>query len=333
MSASAVAATDSHDSLKDLVQEVFDEYITNEMPIRLLHIEKDGQKIKFKIVDRPIVKKHFESVPDMIYAEFSEMMLVDSEDREDREDRIRARVKEELKFAIFSHRWLPDEKEPLYQHMSKDPKDLSGNRGPGWEKLEKFCRTAKEVHGCDFAWSDTCCINKDSSAELDESIRSMFRWYRNSYVCIAFLSQTADFAALKVQEKGERGGKATIDAWFTRGWTLQELLAPLQIKFYGATWKPLIKGSTNDRDEMEIMKKISNLTDIHMNDLQSFKPGTDRVPEKMLWASRRRTTRIEDTAYCLIGIFDISLMIAYGEGNRAFFRLMEEILRRYDKWD
>jgi hypothetical protein len=163
----------------------------------------------------------------------------------------------------------------------------------------------------------------------------MFRWYRNSHVCIAFLSETADLAAFQLQEKGGVGNK-TVDVWFERGWTLQELLAPLQIKFYGANWEPLIQRSTNDRnneDSKVIIEKISTLTNIRMDDLESFTPGIDRVPEKMLWASRRRTTRIEDVAYSLIGIFDISLMIAYGEGNRAFFRLMEEVIKRYDKWD
>jgi hypothetical protein len=328
MSAS-VAATDSHDPLKDLVEEVFDEYITNEMPIHLLHITEDGEKIRFRLVDRDFVKAHFKEkrVPDNIHAEFVEKMLVDGEERE---DRIRERVKKELKYAILSHRWLPGNQEPLYHQMLKEPKEVTD--GPGWEKLQRFCHTAKVVQNCEFAWSDTCCINKTSSSELDESIRSMFRWYRNSHVCIASLSETADLAALRLQEKGGSGNKA-VDAWFERGWTLQELLAPLQIKFYGKNWDPLIQGSTNDRDSKVIMEKISALTDVHTDDLESFTPGIDRVPEKMLWASRRHTSRTEDLAYSLIGIFDISLMIVYGEGNRAFFRLMEEVIKRYDKWD
>ncbi|KAG2361378.1 hypothetical protein BDR07DRAFT_1409863 [Suillus spraguei] len=249
-------------------------------------------------------------------------MLVDGEERE---DRIRERVKKELKYAIFSHRW--GEQEPLFHEMSKEPMEVPDVHRPGWKKLQRFCRAAKDVHDCEFAWSDTCCINKISSSELDESIRSMFRWYRNSHVCITFLSRTADFVALKLQEKEKE-----IDAWFERGWTLQELLAPSQIKFYGSNWEPLT-GSMNDRCNKDIMDKISSLTGIDMKDLESFTPGIDRVPDKMLWASRRRTTRTEDMAYSLIGIFDISLMITYGEGNRAFFRLMEEIIKRYDKWD
>jgi hypothetical protein len=333
MSASTAAA-DRHDPFKDLVQEIFNEYIINEMPIHLLHITGDDEKIRFQLVDRDFVREHFKEkrVPDSIHADFAEKMIIDGEERE---DRIRERVKKELKYATLSHRWLPDKQEPLHHQILKEQMEVPDDHKPGWEKLQRFCRTAKDVHNCEFAWSDTCCIDKTSSSELEESIRSMFRWYRNSHVCIALLSETADLAALQLQEKGESGEKA-VDAWFERGWTLQELLAPSQIKFYGANWKPLIQGSTNDRDNRDsqvIMEKISTLTDIDMDDLKSFTPGIDRVPEKMLWASRRRTTRIEDIAYCLIGIFDISIMIAYGEGKRAFFRLMEEIIKRYGKWD
>lgn len=304
------------------------------MPIRLLHITEDDGKIMFQLVDRDFVKERFKEkrVPDNIHADFAEKIIVDGEERE---DRIRERVQKELKYAILSHRWLPGKQEPLYHQVSKEPMEVPDDHEPGWRKLQSFCRTAKDVHDCEFAWTDTCCIDKTSSSELDESIRSMFRWYRNSHVCIVLLSETADLAALQLQERGKSGKKA-VDAWFERGWTLQELLAPSQIKFYGANWKPLIQGSTNDRDNRDskvMMEKISTLTDIRMDDLESFTPGIDRVPEKMLWASRRRTTRIEDIAYCLIGIFDISLMIAYGEGNRAFFRLMEGIIKRYDKWD
>ncbi|OJA15680.1 hypothetical protein AZE42_08810 [Rhizopogon vesiculosus] len=317
----AYADTNDHD-LKDLIREVFDEYITNEIPIRLLHITEDRSQIRFKLVERIFIKEHFTSVPNEICKEFC------GESLEDREDSIREEVKKRLRYAIFSHRWLS--KEPSYQDMSKE---VQADSTPGWKKLQEFCRKTLHDHRCHFAWCDTCCINKSSSAELDESIRSMFRWYRNSHTCIAFLSETADLEALRRSQTGEGG--VNIDQWFLRGWTLQELLAPSQIKFYGAKWQPLISLdiSKNDRFDKTIMPIISGITHIPIGDLESFNPGTNRVPEKMLWASKRRTTRIEDIAYCLIGIFDVSLMISYGEGNRAFFRLMEEILKRYDKWD
>ncbi|KAG2130196.1 heterokaryon incompatibility protein-domain-containing protein [Suillus bovinus] len=308
---------------KELVEEVFDEYIINEMPIRLIHISEDGQGLHFKLVDRAFVKEHFKLVPDEIYREFCNARLVDMEDC------IRERVKETLKYAIFSHRWLSSE--PSYQDMSTEPMKVQAELEPKWQKLRQFCRKARDDHGCEFAWSDTCCINKTGSAELDESIRSMFRWYRNSHVCIVHLSETENLAALERQQKDG----AKVDVWFTRGWTLQELLAPAQIKFYGRDWNPLVPldQSKSDRVNDIIMRKIEKITNIPLEDLKSFEPGTNRVPQKMLWASKRRTSRTEDIAYCLIGIFNVSLMIAYGEGNRAFFRLMEEIIKRYDKWD
>ncbi|KAG1731137.1 hypothetical protein EDB19DRAFT_2009811 [Suillus lakei] len=315
------------EDFKDLVKEVFDEYIANDIPIRLLHISKVGQEMSCELVDRTFVKEHFKLVPDDIYRKCRNERLVD------REGHIREQLKETLKYAIFSHRWQSDE--PLYQDISTKPMKFQANIEPRWKKLQEFCRKAKDDHGCEFAWSDTCCIDKASSAELDESIRSMFRWYRNCHICVAHLSETVNLAALGRQQEGERGDRAKVDVWFTRGWTLQELLAPPQIKFYGTDWKPLIPldHSKSDRVSDSIMRKISNITHIPLKDLKSFEPGTNRVPEKMLWASKRRTTRIEDIAYCLIGIFNVSLMIAYGEGNRAFFRLMEEIMKRYDKWD
>jgi hypothetical protein len=180
----AYADTNDHD-LKDLVREVFDEYITNEIPIRLLYITEDHRQIKFELVDRIFIKEHFTSVPDKIYTEFCGKKLLD------REDSIRAEVKKNLRYAIFSHRWL--DKEPSYQDMSKE---VQADPTPGWKKLQEFCRKTLYDHRCRFAWCDTCCINKLSSAELDESIRSMFRWYRNSHTCIAFLPETADLEAL-----------------------------------------------------------------------------------------------------------------------------------------
>ncbi|KAG2076440.1 hypothetical protein BDR04DRAFT_1089546 [Suillus decipiens] len=241
------AATDSHDPLQNLVQDVFNEYITNEMPIHLLHITKDDKETSFQLVGRDFVREHFKNVPVAVYIYFSEEMLVDGEERE---NRIRERVKKELKYAIFSHRW--SKQEALYHDILDQTMEIADDQEPvpddqpGWKKLQRhFCCTAKDIHDCEFAWSDTCCINKKNSSELEESIRSMFRWYRNSHVCVAFLSGTADLAALQLQEK-DQGDKKAVDTWFERGWTLQELLAPSQIKFYGSNWKPLIEGSTND---------------------------------------------------------------------------------------
>ena len=185
-------------------------------------------------------------------------------------------------------------------------------------KLVKFCEAALR-YKCDYVWLDTGCINKQSSAELEESIRSMFSWYRNSKMCIVHLSQTSTLSDMAQ------------DPWFTRGWTLQELLAPTAMKFFSKSWHPLTS-MRNDKvwdhkSGIPLWKTISKITQIPVVQLLGFKPGTINIRERMVWASRRKTTRIEDMAYCLIGIFNIPLSIAYGEGQMAFYRLQVEILQ------
>lgn len=229
----------------------------------------------------------------------------------EREDAIKDIVKNIVKYAVFSHRWL-DKGEPTFYDI------LKSFRPYGYDKLVKFCEKASE-YGCRLAWSDTCCINKDSSTELEEAIRSMFKWYRDAHICIAFLADTTSIDDLHE------------DVWFTRGWTLQELLAPQRMKFYVRDWKPLT-GDVNDKENMELMAALSRATRIPLDDLRHFQPGTDNVHQKMMWASTRTTTRIEDVAYSLIGIFDVTMMIAYGEGKRSFHRLMEAIVQKCDEW-
>ncbi|KIJ18522.1 hypothetical protein PAXINDRAFT_36447, partial [Paxillus involutus ATCC 200175] len=231
-----------------------------------------------------------------------------------REEAIRNLVAQMLKYAILSHRWF-HKGEPNFQMMvSKEGLDDL----PGYEKLVKFYRRAEEF-GCSLAWADTCCIDKTSSAELEEAIRSMFKWYRNSEVCIVHLANSAQ--PIHFQH----------DEWFMRGWTLQELLAPTRLKFYGADWMPL-SDYRNDKENDEIMGAISSVTGINRRALRYFSPGLLDVREKMLWASNRCTTRVEDVAYCLIGIFNVSMPIAYGEGRRSFRRLMEAIVQDCREW-
>ena len=228
-----------------------------------------------------------------------------------RQSRIESKVASVLKYAILSHRW--GESELTFEDLKSRK-----YKGAGFDKLREFCAKAKE-HGCDFAWSDTCCINKESSSELDEAIRSMYRWYRDAYICIVHLAQSQSLETLG------------IDEWFVRGWTLQELLAPLRMKFYGPSWTPLTQNE-NDKDDSKVVFTLSRVTNIPPNDLCNFRPGPNRAWEKMTWAANRKTTRIEDVAYSLIGLFDISMSIAYGEGDRAFKRFMAELIQTCKEW-
>jgi hypothetical protein len=271
--------------------------------------------------------------------------------RTPREAWIRQRVQEQMRYAILSHRWLPTG-ELTYQEMSTittkytteaKAKGMSGTmvemmyslcaemsedqkvKCGGFVKLVKFCNIAWREYRCQYVWFDTGCINKESSAELEESIRSMFSWYRNSAICVVQLNQTSDAPEMPR------------DPWFKRGWTLQELLAPKTIKFFDQSWYPIIPIALHPNDKVPdaelgvpLWKTISKITDIPVDELLSFTPGIGNVRQRMTWASRRKTTRIEDMAYCLIGIFDIALSVAYGEGPMAFHRLQLEIMMRSD---
>jgi hypothetical protein len=147
----------------------------------------------------------------------------------------------------------------------------------------------------------------------------MFRWYRNASICIAYLANTSSIDEFHNDE------------WFTQGWTLQELLAPRTIRFFRKDWAPLTN-HINDKDShaanQPILDIITEVTGISSQDLQTFIPGPFQVNTRMVWAADRKTTRSKDIAYSLMGIFDVSIPIAYGEGaQRVFFRLVEAIMQ------
>lgn len=162
-------------------------------------------------------------------------------------------------------------------------------------------------------WIDTCCIDKSSSAELSEAINSMYRWYESSQECYAYLE---DVSIDDVDQFGS-------SRWFARGWTLQELLAPRNLYFYDKNWTYL--GSKQD-----LCKAIALATNIPESSIRLFQHHLSSVAAKMSWASKRQTSRIEDTAYCLMGLFEINMPLLYGEGEKAFARLQHEIVKNLD---
>ena len=185
-------------------------------------------------------------------------------------------------------------------------------------KLVEFFNISSK-YGCNYVWFDSGCIDKSSSTEIEESIRSMFNWYRNSKICIVHLADTTSFSDLQR------------DPWFTRGWTLQELLAPKRVKFFGKSWQHITLDSINDDKDsnfkVPLWEIISFITRIPLPTLLDFTPGIEHARDALVWVSNRKTTRIEDIAYCLIGVLSIPFSIAYGEGNMAFRRLQVEILQ------
>ncbi|KXJ89481.1 heterokaryon incompatibility protein-domain-containing protein, partial [Microdochium bolleyi] len=222
------------------------------------------------------------------------------------------------RYAILSHTWGPDEA-TWEDYRPKSAHHRPPRRhGPGHAKIDACCKLAK-ADGFQHVWIDTCCIDKQSSAELSEAINSMYAWYARAAVCYVYLVDLNRYtppsldAALQADIKRSR--------WFTRGWTLQECLAPDRLHVLDASWT-LIGYSLSDL--------ISSITGIPAKFLWDTNIRTASVAERMSWASGRQTTRTEDLAYCLLGLFDVSMSMIYGEGEHAFDRLQHEIIKRYD---
>ncbi|CAI7674207.1 unnamed protein product [Penicillium pancosmium] len=206
-------------------------------------------------------------------------------------------------YAILSHTWVKGEEVSLQEMSGPDPKSKKG-----YKKIEQCCEMAK-AEGLDYAWVDTCCIDKTSSAELSEAINSMYYWYEQAAVCYAFL---ADVPTEKPFEKSR---------WFSRGWTLQELIAPSKVIFLDEGWTML--EFTADRQKM-VAESTGIPVDIllHKKDLDEFS-----IAQRMSWASGRQTSRIEDRAYSLMGLFGINMPLIYGEKEMAFIRLQQGIMK------
>lgn len=224
---------------------------------------------------------------------------------------------EEVSYAILSHTWEDGEV------SLQDLRDLpSARQKKGFSKIENTCKIARG-QGIQYAWVDTCCIDKSSSAELSEAINSMYRWYHDALVCFAYLPDMPVGDTFAGDASSEALGRAFRACnWFTRGWTLQELIAPKNLEFYNEAWSQF--GTKESLDFLlEAITRIPRRILMHEATLDSIAVG-----RRMSWASRRRTTRTEDLAYCLMGLFDINMPMLYGEGPKAFIRLQEEIFRQ-----
>jgi ankyrin repeat protein len=210
-------------------------------------------------------------------------------------------------YAILSHTWGADTEEVTFEDLTNG----TGKDKPGYVKI-RFCGEQARLDNLHYFWVDTCCIDKRSSAELSEAINSMYRWYQDANVCYAYLADVPSNAKFS----GSR--------WFTRGWTLQELIAPSKMIFFDEGWKEL---GTKEN----LRESVSNCTGIPGSVL-SESDGVEKVSiaQRMSWGAKRKTTRLEDRAYCLMGIFGINMPLLYGEGERAFLRLQEEIMRISD---
>ena len=228
-------------------------------------------------------------------------------------------------YAILSHRWMSMEHEVNYDEMNDLAKMDQGEitevrRRDGYRKILDSCEQAKR-DGYAWLWIDTCCIDKRSSAELSEAINSMFRWYENSRVCYAYFHDLSDEVFPTVCDEQKYPHSNGWPEWFSRGWTLQEMIAPTNVRFFNKSWQPI-------GDKIKLASTLSEITRVPEHILTDGLPSNRPcVAQIMSWAANRKTTRVEDWAYSLLGLLDVNMPMLYGEGKKAFHRLQLEIIR------
>ena len=218
------------------------------------------------------------------------------------------------KYAILSHTWGKEEV------TFKDLVEGTGKSKIGYNKI-RFCARQAAEDSLQYFWVDTCCIDKSSSTELSEALNSMFRWYREAAKCYVYLSDVSfpliDNTTVDFTEAWE--GQFRMSRWFTRGWTLQELIAPASVEFFSKEGKLL-------GDKVFLGKDICQITGIPTKAFQGSPLSGFSIVERMAWAKYRDTTRTEDGVYSLLGIFGVHLPLIYGEGREySLWRLHEEI--------
>ncbi|GES57150.1 HET domain protein [Aspergillus terreus] len=239
-------------------------------------------------------------------------------------------------YAILSHTWISPRDEITYQDTRTRMADIKDDlfKQKGWSKIKSFCTRAK-ADGWEWAWMDTCCIDKTSTGDTQEAINAMFRWYQDAGVCYAYLPDVDAGGLEAIGGHSDPSGphyarlkESFIKAnWFTRGWTLQELLAPHYLMFVDRHWHHI---GTRESWALEI-KEACNIDSRHLVDFKPTEPTSCSIAMKLSWASRRETTVEEDEAYSLLGLFGISLPLIYGEGrSRAFSRFQRELILTYN---
>jgi hypothetical protein len=150
----------------------------------------------------------------------------------------------------------------------------------------------------------------------------MFRWYQNARVCYAYLSDMhCDRVSGRLVDVGFEQSK-----WFTRGWTLQELLAPEDLIFLDRNWEVIGSRKIISRSLSEITGIPGGILSLGWRCFHLW-GHTPSVAQRMSWASKRQTSRVEGLAYCLLGIFNVNMPLLYGEGEKAFIRLQQEIIK------
>jgi len=216
------------------------------------------------------------------------------------------------RYAILSHRWGDDE--ALFEDLVYN----TYKSRTGYQKI-KFCAKQAAQDGLKYFWIDTCCIDKWNLNELSDAINSMFRWYRNATKCYAFLSDVTVSTTTDMHRQSTWEASFRASTWFTRGWTLQELIAPESLEFFSSEGRRL-----GDKRSLEPL--VYEITGIPVEALQGCSLESFSVSDRMAWAKARQTTVPEDSAYCLLGILNVRIPASYGKGReKALKRLQNEL--------
>ena len=224
-------------------------------------------------------------------------------------------------YAILSHTWADDGDELTF----KDITENTGSGKLGYRKLQ-FCQQQAEKDGLQYFWIDSCCIDKSSSAELSEAINCMFRWYQGAEKCYVYLPDIPELSQDTSNPSAELPWESALrrSRWFTRGWTLQELIAPRSVEFFSRDGKRL-------GDKQSLEQQLNEITAIPIHALRGEPLSHFSADERMSWAEKRATSFEEDKAYCLLGIFDVSMPAIYGEGGHRAFRRLQDEIDKYSK--
>ena len=226
-------------------------------------------------------------------------------------------VAKSFKWIMFSHTW--EGKEPTFLDVNRVGSIEELDKSSLNDKLRRFCQTVCE-DGYRWAWSDTCCIDKSTSAILSQSLISMYTWYAEAAATLVHLADVLSESEL---------GDLTKSRWMTRAWTLQELLASKVIRFYSHEWKPYLNDMrTNHKESPSVRQELAHHMGISTEAIVSFVPENLGVREKLRLASNRKATVEEDIAYSLIGIFSSDVVPRYGLGKTALGHLLENIIAR-----
>ena len=229
--------------------------------------------------------------------------------------RIKREVRQYFRYVMLSHKW--EDNEPLFQEVIRITV-YELDESPTHDKLQMFCKIVRDA-GFDWAWSDTCCIDQSDHSVHQEALVAMFKWYEGSTMMIVFLRGVRSASQL---------GALMRSIWNTRGWTLQEYIAAKVVQFYTEDWTLYLDLELpNHKESPKVISEMEEATGVPAQQLMSLRPGLTSIREKLCLASTRQTTRVEDAAYSLLGIFSVTGIPAiYGEGERSLGHLLAHIL-------